>query len=163
MNASIMFTSSLGLITIERSNSGVARVDIAAEGHITTVDPADELLLAARRQVSEYLAGSRRSFDLPLDWSGMTAFQAEVLRLTLQIPFGSARTYGELANALGKPAASRAVGGALAHNPLPLLIPCHRVVASSGALTGYSAAGGIATKARLLEMEGLRIVGKKLG
>jgi methylated-DNA-[protein]-cysteine S-methyltransferase len=163
MKASIMFTSPLGLITIERSNYGVARVDIAEDGRITTDDSADELLLSARQQISEYFAGIRRTFDLSLDWSEMTAFQAEVLRLTLAIPFRSVRTYGELANLLGKPAASRAVGGALARNPLPLLIPCHRVVAASGALTGYSATGGITTKARLLEMEGLRIVGKKLG
>ena len=90
-------------------------------------------------------------------------FQREVLQLTLEIPFGEVRTYGELARTLGKSAASRAVGGALARNPLPLLIPCHRVVAATGALTGYSAASGIATKAWLLELEGHKIVSQKLG
>jgi methylated-DNA-[protein]-cysteine S-methyltransferase len=163
MTASFIFASPIGMITIERSKNGIARVDITADAQKTDANPADELLASARHQVLAYIAGNRKIFDLPLDWSGTTAFQAEVLRLTLDIPFGQVRTYGELAIALGKPAASRAAGGALARNPLPLLIPCHRVVASSGALTGYSAAGGIATKARLLEMEGHRVVGKKLG
>lgn len=163
MNASIKFASPIGFIIIERTNYGIARVDIAADAPMLVEDTTNDLMLSAKQQISEYLAGRRETFDLSLDWCGMTAFQAEVLRLTLAIPFGETRTYGELANALGKPAASRAVGSALARNPMPLLIPCHRVVASSGALTGYSAAGGIATKAWLLEMEGHRVVSQKLG
>jgi len=98
-------------------------------------------LAATRQQILQYLAGTRTEFELPLDWTAMTGFQADVLRLTLGIPYGEVRTYGDLASLLGKPAASRAVGGALARNPLPLLIPCHRVVASTGALRGYSAPG----------------------
>ena len=163
MTASLKFASPIGQITIAKSKNGIARVDIDAGDQKADANNADELLVSARQQILEYFAGDCKTFDLPLDWSGMSAFQADVLRLTLEIPFGEVRTYGELAIALGKPAASRAVGGALARNPLPLLIPCHRVVASSGALTGYSAAGGITTKARLLEMEGHRVVSKKLG
>jgi methylated-DNA-[protein]-cysteine S-methyltransferase len=163
MEGFIQFESPIGQITIEKSKNGLARVDIKAGDQKSHIDTSDELLLSARLQVLEYLAGKRRAFDLPLDWSEMTVFQADVLRLTLAIEYGEVRAYGELANALGKPAASRAVGGALARNPLPLFIPCHRVVASSGALTGYSATGGIATKARLLELEGHRVVGQKLG
>jgi methylated-DNA-[protein]-cysteine S-methyltransferase len=163
MEGFIQFESPIGQITIEKSKNGLARVDIKAGDQKSHIDTSDELLLSARLQVLEYLAGKRRAFDLPLDWSEMTVFQADVLRLTLAIEYGEVRAYGELANLLGKPAASRAVGGALARNPLPLLIPCHRVVASSGALTGYSATGGIATKARLLELEGHRVVGQKLG
>lgn len=163
MEGFIQFESPIGQITIKKSKNGLARVDIKAGDQKSHIDTSDELLLSARLQVLEYLAGKRRAFDLPLDWSEMTVFQADVLRLTLAIEYGEVRAYGELANALGKPAASRAVGGALARNPLPLFIPCHRVVASSGALTGYSATGGIATKARLLELEGHRVVGQKLG
>jgi len=163
MEGFIQFESPIGQITIEKSKNGLARVDIKTGDQKSHIDTSDELLLSARLQVLEYLAGKRRAFDLPLDWSGMTVFQADVLRLTLAIEYGEVRAYGELATALGKPAASRAVGGALARNPLPLFIPCHRVVASSGALTGYSATGGIATKARLLELEGHRVVGQKLG
>lgn len=123
----------------------------------------NDILSQARGQILAYLEGSRREFDLPIDWQVITGFQSEVLHLTERIPYGEVRTYGEIARALGKPAASRAVGGALARNPIPILIPCHRVVAASGALTGYSAADGITTKTRLLEMEGHRIVAEKLG
>ena len=164
MCALIKFTSPIGFITIESSIIGIARVDISDTGHeIIAETPNGDLLLQARQQILQYLAGTRTEFELPLDWTAMTGFQADVLRLTLGIPYGEVRTYGDLATQLGKPAASRAVGGALARNPLPLLIPCHRVVASTGALRGYSATGGIATKARLLQMEGQCIVGKKLG
>ena len=164
MCASIKFTSPIGFIKIESSIIGIARVDISDTGNeIVSEPPTSNLMLQARQQILQYLEGTRREFDLPLDWNAISGFQADVLRLTLGIPYGEVSTYGELASKLGKPAASRAVGGALARNPLPLLIPCHRVVSSTGALTGYSAAGGIATKARLLQMEGHRVVGKKLG
>lgn len=164
MCASIKFTSPIGFIKIESSIIGIARVDISDTGNeIVAEPPTSNLMLQARQQILQYLEGTRREFDLPLDWNAISGFQADVLRLTLGIPYGEVSTYGELASELGKPAASRAVGGALARNPLPLLIPCHRVVSSTGALTGYSAAGGIATKARLLQMEGHRVVGKKLG
>ncbi len=163
MHASIKFISPIGIITIEESINGIARVDISDPASDKPIETdLDELLLRARSQILEYLNGTRREFDLQLDWGAMTAFQADVLQKTLSIPYGETRTYGEIAHALGKPAASRAVGGALARNPLPLLIPCHRVVSSTRALTGYSAAGGIVTKARLLQMEGQRVVGKKL-
>jgi len=85
-----------------------------------------------------------------------------VLDLTRQIAFGEVLTYGEIARRLGKPAASRAVGAALGRNPMPLLIPCHRVVAANRSLTGYSAADGIKTKAWLLTLEGGKVVGQKL-
>lgn len=164
MNNSIQYESPIGQITVERSDKGIARLDITSPAsEIAAEVKVDDLLSQCKRELSEYFSGHRKFFDLPLDWSRMTAFQMEVLRSTLEIPFGETRTYGELARALGKPSASRAVGSALGRNPLPLLIPCHRVIAASGALTGYSAAGGIATKAWLLQLEGHQIVGKKLG
>jgi O-6-methylguanine DNA methyltransferase len=90
-----------------------------------------------------------------LDWSQLTAFQRRVLEIVAAIPSGSSMTYGQVARAIGQPAASRAVGAAIGRNPWPVLIPCHRVLGSSGHLTGFSAPGGIHTKRRMLEMEAL--------
>jgi methylated-DNA-[protein]-cysteine S-methyltransferase len=116
----------------------------------------------ALQQIVEYLTGQRRSFDLSLDWSTSKPFQKKVLVRALAIPFGQVTTYGELAREMGSIAASRAVGGAMARNPIPIIIPCHRVVASDGRLTGYSAAEGVRTKQWLLELEGHKIVSEKL-
>lgn len=110
----------------------------------------DEALL----QISDYLGGKRQSFDLPLDWSLQTPFQREVLELVLQVPYGRKTTYQAIAEQLGKPGAARAVGRANATNPIPLVIPCHRVLGADGSLHGYGAPGGIETKAWLLRLEG---------
>jgi methylated-DNA-[protein]-cysteine S-methyltransferase len=107
----------------------------------------------ARCQISEYLAGEREQFDLPVDWSAMASFQRQALQIVYSIPYGSVMTYGEIARRLGKPAAARAVGRANATNPMPLVIPCHRVIGSDGGLHGYGGRGGIPTKAWLLQME----------
>ena len=107
----------------------------------------------AVEQVEEYFAGERTSFDLPLEIAG-TAFQQDVWRVLRSIPFGEAWSYGRVAQALGRPGASRAVGAANAANVLPLIIPCHRVIGSDGKLTGFG--GGLATKKWLLEFEGAR-------
>ncbi|HQM54742.1 MAG TPA: methylated-DNA--[protein]-cysteine S-methyltransferase [Anaerolineaceae bacterium] len=112
--------------------------------------------------MGEYFAGQRKAFDLPLDWQSIRGFQREALLQLLKIPYGEVRTYGEISRALGKPAAARAVGMALAKNPLPILIPCHRVVAASGHLTGFSAGDGLNSKAWLLQLEGHRVVTEKL-
>lgn len=107
---------------------------------------------ALRGQLADYLTGHRERFDILIDWSQMTPFQAQVLRAAQDIPLGSLNTYGELAKRLGKPSAARAVGRALGTNPMPIIIPCHRVVASDGSLTGYI--GGLHVKQYLLQMEG---------
>lgn len=103
--------------------------------------------------LEEYLNGTRLSFELPIDWSVMTPFQANVLRLVNLIPYGETRSYGEIARELNKPTAARAVGMANARNPIPLVIPCHRVIGHDGKLCGYSAPNGIETKAWLLTLE----------
>lgn len=108
------------------------------------------LLRAARTQLLEYLSGARRSFDLPLDPAG-TDFQRSVWEALVAIPYGQTRTYGEMAAAVGRPKAVRAVGQANHVNPLPIFIPCHRVVGKNGALTGY--AGGLDLKSALLALE----------
>ena len=108
------------------------------------------VLARAAAQLAEYFAGTRRDFDVPLAPRG-TGFQQRVWRELAKIPYGETRSYGELARALGAPTASRAVGAANGKNPLSILVPCHRVIAGTGALTGY--AGGIAAKRWLLEHE----------
>ncbi len=110
----------------------------------------------AVRQVGEYLAGRRTAFDVPVDLSRMTAFQQEVLAAACQIPRGQVRTYSDLARQIGRPKAARAVGQALGSNPVPIVVPCHRVLAADGSLRGYSGGGGLATKERLLRLEGVK-------
>lgn len=111
-------------------------------------------LAPALAQLSEYLAGERRTFDLPIDWGSLSPYQGEVLRRVCAIPYGRVSTYGEIARGMGQPGASRAVGRANATNPMPLVIPCHRVLGADGALRGYGAPGGVETKAWLLRLEG---------
>ncbi|MCK4724859.1 MAG: methylated-DNA--[protein]-cysteine S-methyltransferase, partial [Anaerolineales bacterium] len=97
---------------------------------------------AATHQVSQYLQGERKTFDLPIDWSVLTPFQEQALEATYAIPYGEVMTYGEIAHQLGKPRAARAVGRAEATNPMPLVIPCHRVIGADGGLHGYGAGAG---------------------
>lgn len=109
---------------------------------------------AARVQLEEYFAGERREFTLELVPYG-TAFQQRVWRALRAIPFGTVRNYGDIARAIGQPLASRAVGQANGRNPLPIVVPCHRVIASDGTIGGYS--GGIDIKHRLLALEGVEL------
>ena len=114
---------------------------------------APPLLKASIIQISGYLEGKRKDFDLPIDWSMMTPFQEQVLRATDSIPYGVVSTYSEIAQKVGKPGAARAVGSAEAANPVPIVIPCHRVIGTDGKLHGYGGRGGIVTKAWLLKLE----------
>jgi methylated-DNA-[protein]-cysteine S-methyltransferase len=158
-------SSPIGIIEVLASNVGLSQVNLLGlHGSSSEFSlPESDLTRQALRQILEYLDGKRRVFDLLIDWAGLTLFHREVLTCTMAIAFGEVRTYGQLAQALGKPAAaSRAIGGAMARNPLPIVIPCHRVVAADGRLTGYSAADGIQTKRWLLELEGHQVVGEKL-
>ena len=163
MHKNIQFDSPIGKITAFCTENGISRIHIGALPAAIPIElTGNELLDRCRLQVNEYFAGQRKAFDLPLDWSSLKGFQSDVLRITLEIPYGEVLTYGDIAKRLGKPAASRAVGGALAQNPLPILIPCHRVVSASGHLTGFSAADGIISKSWLLKLEGHTIVAQKL-
>ena len=108
------------------------------------------------RQLAEYFAGTRKQFDVPLALRG-TTFQIEVWRALQQIPYGQTRSYTEIARWIGRPAATRAVGGANGANPIPIIVPCHRVIGMDGSLTGFG--GGIAIKRRLLDFEaGIRYI-----
>ena len=115
---------------------------------------AAPVLLQAERELAEYFAGRRRAFSVPLCMRG-TPFQMEVWRALACIPYGETLSYGELAARIGRPKASRAVGMANHNNPLPIFVPCHRVVGADGRLTGY--AGGLEIKKFLLELEGIHV------
>jgi O-6-methylguanine DNA methyltransferase len=110
------------------------------------------LLRDARRQVLRYLKGASRSLDFPLDLSAGTPFQRRVWRAALRIPYGRARSYQWIASKVGGKRSARAVGGALGANPVPLIVPCHRVVTHDGSLGGFS--GGLSVKRKLLDLEG---------
>jgi methylated-DNA-[protein]-cysteine S-methyltransferase len=109
------------------------------------------VLTRAASQLREYFAGRRQRFDLPLAAQG-TPFQQAVWQALAAIPWGALRSYADIARAIDKPSAVRAVGAANGRNPLPIVVPCHRVIGSNGALTGF--AGGLETKRQLLELEG---------
>jgi methylated-DNA-[protein]-cysteine S-methyltransferase len=104
-------------------------------------------------QIDEYVAGTRTVFTLPLDWRGLSSFERRVLEALSQVPAGTTLTYGELAERIGEPGAARAVGGALGHNPLALLLPCHRIVAADGTLGGYGGGWRTATSPNLLNVK----------
>lgn len=117
----------------------------------------DAVLQRTRRQLHQYFAGTRRQFELPLAPRG-TPFQRQVWRELQRVPYGELRSYREIAVALGRPTATRAVGAANGRNPLPIVVPCHRVIGSNGQLTGY--AGGLDLKYMLLELEGAQLQGR---
>jgi len=113
-------------------------------------DKAHPVLVEAERQLHEYFAGTRKAFDLPLDFTG-TDFNKKVWEALLTIPYGATRTYGQIATQIGKPDTARAVGVANAKNPISIVAPCHRVIGANGKLTGF--AGGLEAKAYLLHLE----------
>jgi methylated-DNA-[protein]-cysteine S-methyltransferase len=106
-----------------------------------------------RRELDEYFEGRRHDFDLPIDWALASEFGRRILKATAAIPFGQVSTYGKVAAQAGNPKASRAAGRALGANPIPIVVPCHRVIGSSGQLTGYT--GGLHRKVALLQIEGV--------
>ena len=125
------------------------------------MDPPEtwpEALSAAVVQLEEYFAGTRRVFDLPLDLDAATDFQRDVYAELVRVPFGRLITYGDLAGTVSRPELARAVGQAVGANPIPILIPCHRVVAAEGRLGGFS--GGLAVKAALLRIENVDVEGE---
>lgn len=139
----------LGALTVCEKKE---RLTAVVFGRVQTEDAEESpLLKEARRQISAYLEGRLQTFDLPYDLSGGTTFQQEVWKALTRIPYGRTATYGDIATAVGNSRAVRAVGMANHRNPLPLIIPCHRVIGKDGSLTGY--AGGLHIKKFLLELE----------
>jgi methylated-DNA-[protein]-cysteine S-methyltransferase len=144
----------LARLAYELENGGLDTVldDVAARLSPAIVE-APARLDHVRRELDEYFEGRRREFGLAVDWALVRApFRRAVLEACAQIPFGATRTYKDMAIAAGAPTAFRAAGGALGSNPIPIVVPCHRVLASSGGLGGYT--GGLERKRRLLAIEG---------
>ncbi|GAA6200015.1 methylated-DNA--[protein]-cysteine S-methyltransferase [Aquicoccus sp. SU-CL01552] len=145
-SARMSVNTPVGVLSLTEEDGAITRVDWQAGG----VDDTP-LLRQAREQILAYFAGERRAFDLPLRVEGSQA-QRAVCAAMLEIPHGETRTYGEIARDLGQSA--QAVGRACGGNPIPVLIPCHRVMGAGGKLTGYSGQGGVETKIALLRLEG---------
>jgi methylated-DNA-[protein]-cysteine S-methyltransferase len=141
-----LVASDEGLVAILWQNDKPSRVRL----NQLVEDTTHPILLDTERELGEYFAGKRKSFSIPLDMRG-TPFQKNVWHALLAIPFGETRSYGQLAKQLGNPQAMRAVGAANGRNPISIIVPCHRVIGSSGKLTGF--AGGLETKAQLLSLE----------
>lgn len=157
ISARALVETPLGQIEVCVANSKVVEINFVEQASETSSasSPEDRATAAvAASQLREYFAGQRRSFDLPLHFSG-TSFQEAVWREIAKIPFGETVTYQDLAERVGKPKAARAVGGAVGANPLGIVVGCHRVMGSSGKLTGYSGGKGLPTKEKLLELEGI--------
>ena len=153
----------LGPICLCASEKGLRRLDFVDAHELKRLQEiqredsgkAGEGTIAnALLQLREYFQGQQRQFHVAYDLEVFSEFSRRVLKLTSEIRYGDLATYGQLAAQLGQPKAARAVGRALGANPLPIFIPCHRVLGSSGHLHGYSALGGLATKSALLRLEG---------
>lgn len=146
-----LVASDAGLVAILWENDDPDRVRLA-----TMVERPDHpVLVETERQLAGYFAGTLTRFSVPLDFHG-TEFQKSVWAALLTIPFGETRSYGEIARQIGKPNAVRAVGAANGRNPISIIAPCHRVIGSNGALTGF--AGGLEAKETLLALEGGRLL-----
>jgi methylated-DNA-[protein]-cysteine S-methyltransferase len=157
--------SPLGPLVVAATPKGLVRVsytefrgeDDVLEDLARRVSPrvleAPAKLDPVRRELDEYFDGHREDFDIPIDWSYLAGFTREVLRATAAIPFGDVSTYAGVAEAAGSPRAVRAAGNALGANPMPVVVPCHRVLRTGGALGGYT--GGLERKEFLLRLEGM--------
>jgi methylated-DNA-[protein]-cysteine S-methyltransferase len=149
--------SPIGRLEIVGNGTAITSLSIEREGvlpHDELPESSDAVLDLAVAQLDEYFAGHRRDFDLPLSLAG-SAFQLAVWEQLVDLEFGEVVSYGEVGMATGRATAGRAVGGAVGANPIPIIVPCHRVLASDGRITGYSGGEGIPTKAWLLEHEGI--------
>jgi methylated-DNA-[protein]-cysteine S-methyltransferase len=158
------YDSPLGPLTVMVTPRGLVRLSYPGERIAAQLDEladrvsprileAPERTDAVRRQLDEYFEGDRRTFDVPIDWRLVRGFAGSVLRATARIPFGTVSSYREVATEAGSPRAYRAAGNALGSNPVPIVVPCHRVLHASGGLGGYT--GGLDRKRFLLRLEGV--------
>lgn len=149
------FDTPIGVLTLAADDTGLQRIDFPPPrlppAGSAWREGSNAVIAETRRQLEEYFAGARRSFDLPLSPQG-TEFQRSVWTELAAIPYGHTWSYRDLAQRIGKPSAMRAVGAANGRNPLPIVLPCHRVIGADGSLTGFG--GGLPTKAFLLRLEG---------
>jgi methylated-DNA-[protein]-cysteine S-methyltransferase len=147
-------------VTVWASPEGLRRIEfgpLPEESHVDPHEAWTPFLRRAVTELNEYFDGERQAFDMPLDLEAATDFQREVYRHLMGVAYGHVTTYGELATAIGRPELARAVGQAVGANPVPIVIPCHRVIAAEGRLGGFS--GGLETKVALLRLEGVSVDG----
>ena len=158
-NHAIKYKSPFGIITIQEKDGAISKIylpnqepnDIVTVVGVGSSRPESELLSRAKTQLNEYFDGKRKIFDLTLNFDDCGAFYIKVYRELLKIPYGETASYKDIAERSGSPKSYRAVGMANNRNPLPIIVPCHRVIGSGGKLVGY--AGGIDMKVKLLELE----------
>lgn len=147
--------SPIGLLQLEATERGLSAIRFPNRApnpsHQNNHHPH---IAMARRQLSDYFAGKLKTFSVELDWQG-TPFQESVWEALTRIPFGDTVTYADIARAIGRPRSARPVGGAVGKNPLPIIVPCHRVIGSDQSLTGFT--GGLDIKIQLLQLEGRQI------
>jgi len=140
----------IGDLLLVADEEGLVRIEFPPASPPDDAPRDDRRLAPAIRELAEFFDGRRKTFDVNLALRG-TPFQLEVWRTLLRIPYGETRTYAEIAKSIGRPAATRAVGAANGANPIPIIVPCHRVIGSNGSLTGFG--GGIDVKRWLLDFE----------
>jgi len=147
--------SDLGLVAVEWADSQ-PELDRYLFRLNRPVEPNQKMIQPYAKELSEYLIGKRRNFTFAIDWSTFKSFQKKTLKAVYKIPYGKTQTYADIAMQIGHPNAYRAVGSANAANPMPLVIPCHRVIGKDGKLHGYGGGDGLPTKEWLLKLEGAR-------
>jgi len=155
----LVMETPVGKLRLVASNKGLTAIDVKATYSKLATKPdgrAQEILAETRKQLTQYFAGDRKKFDLPFDLTG-TPFQVKAWKTLTRIPYGKTISYSEQAKAMRKAKAFRAVGSANGKNPIPIIIPCHRVIASNGGLGGYSL--GLKMKRQLMKLEGISAVG----
>jgi len=148
--------SDLGLLAVEWADSQ-PELDSYLFRLKRPVEPNQKMVQPYAKELGEYLKGKRREFTFPIDWSSLRPFQLKALKIVFAIPYGETRTYADVAVEIDHPNAYRAVGRANATNPMPVVIPCHRVIGKDGKLHGYGGGDGLPTKEWLLKMEGAGI------
>jgi len=149
------FKTPIGIVRVYAANEKVTFIDIAAADAKVGSGGKAQVLKTAEKELTQYFSGKLTKFSFAVDLSNGTDFQKAVWKQIAKIPFGKLTTYKGIADAIGKPKASRAVGGAVGANPVPLVVGCHRVLGASGKITGYSGGDGLPTKRWLLDHEGL--------
>ena len=163
-----LYETGLGIGAVVATEKGVSTVQLPHAGSETFINQlkqkvgeSSQLTEQVALRLKSYFKGEPQAFDMiPVDLSTLTEFRARILQLIRAIPYGEIRSYGDVAAMAGVPRAARAIGGVMAANPLPVIIPCHRIVAANGRLTGYSAPGGLDMKRILLRMERVEFKGE---
>lgn len=150
-----LVASDVGLLAVEWAESQ-ADLDSLLHRLGQQIEVNEAKLKPYAKEILEYLKGKRREFTFPIDWESLKLFQRKSLRAVFQVPYGETRTYADIAAKIGHPNAPRAVGRANATNPMPLVIPCHRLIGTDGKLHGYGGGNGLPTKIWLLKMEGVQ-------